>query len=455
MTIDGEDYTPAQVSYYYTASYQNLMRTYGDYASLIGLDTSKSLDSQPAWGTEEYTWDEYFKEQAVDSMRFVQGIMAKVEAEGLELDEADLAEFDANIASMKATAASNGYSYKAYLTATYGSTMTPEAFEASLKEDMLASKYVNNYYSNISVTDEEIEAYYEENKNSYDIVDGAYVYLSGAAASTTDADGKTVAATDEEHAAAMAAAKETMEKILDAYKKGGDLEALAAENGATYIGNTEMTYSSDTTYGEWLFDEARTEGDLELVEDENSKRYYILQFNSRQRRDEASTYDVRSILINEESEGIDASAADVDAQILAKAEEVMAEWKATSRTEVDFALLAAQYDYDGAYLRDWSVGGDYTVLRLNRYYAGSIGRIVTVDLDGVERASLDVNAEVISVSAAGRYIAVLYAGRVVVYTSDLTEYARMEGTERAKSVLMCEDGSVLVLESERGTRFLP
>ena len=114
-----------------------------------------------------------------------------------------------------------------------------------------------------------------------------------------------------------------------------------------------------------------------------------------------------------------------------------------------------EYDYDGAYLRDWSVGGDYTVLRLNRYYAGSIGRIVTVDLDGVERASLDVNEEVISVSAAGRYIAVLYAGRVVVYTSDLTEYARMEGAERAKSVLMCEDGSVLVLESERGTRFLP
>ena len=55
---------------------------------------------------------------------------------------------------------------------------------------------------------------------------------------------------------------------------------------------------------------------------------------------------MRSILINEESEGIDASAADVDAQILAKAEEVMAEWKATSRTEVDFALLAAQYTQD-------------------------------------------------------------------------------------------------------------
>lgn len=113
------------------------------------------------------------------------------------------------------------------------------------------------------------------------------------------------------------------------------------------------------------------------------------------------------------------------------------------------------YDYGGAYLRDWAVGENYTVLRLNRYYAGSIGRIVTVDLNGNERASLDVNEEVISVSAAGRYIAVLYAGRVVIYTPDLEEYARMEGAERAKDVLVCDDGSALVLESERGKRFLP
>jgi len=113
------------------------------------------------------------------------------------------------------------------------------------------------------------------------------------------------------------------------------------------------------------------------------------------------------------------------------------------------------YDYGGAYLRDWAIGENYTVLRLNRYYAGSIGRIVTVDMDGKERAAMDVNEEVLSVSAAGRYIAVLYAGRVVIYTQDLVEYARMEGAERAKDVLMCEDGSALVLESERGTRFLP
>jgi len=346
VTIDGQDYTSAQVSYYYGGTYQNLLKNYGDYISIIGLDTSRPLEDQPAWGSGDQSWDEYFKEQATDSLRFVQAVLAKAEAEGVKLEDADLEEYEATIAAMKEAAASQGLSYKSYLSSAYGSTMTPEVYEDTLKQDMLASKYVNDYYAGITVNDDEITAYYEENKNSYDTVDGAYLYLSGAASSKTDADGKTVAATDEEQAAAMAAAKETAEEILAAYKKGGDLEALAEEHGATYISNTKMTYSSDTTYSEWLFDESRSAGDLELIEDESTKRYYILQFNSRERREEASTYDVRHILINEESDGVDASASDVDAQVLAKAKEVLDEWNSTSRTEVDFALLAAQYTQD-------------------------------------------------------------------------------------------------------------
>ena len=114
-----------------------------------------------------------------------------------------------------------------------------------------------------------------------------------------------------------------------------------------------------------------------------------------------------------------------------------------------------EYDYGGNYLRGWSVGGGYVALQLNRYYAGSIGRIVTVDLNGNEKAAIDVNEEVIGISAAGNYIAVLYAGRLVIYTPDLQEYARMEDAHHAKDVLMCADGSALVLASEKATRFLP
>lgn len=52
VTIDGEKYTVADVSYYYQDAYQNFLNTYGSYASLFGLDTSKPLTSQYAWGRQ-------------------------------------------------------------------------------------------------------------------------------------------------------------------------------------------------------------------------------------------------------------------------------------------------------------------------------------------------------------------------------------------------------------------
>lgn len=118
--------------------------------------------------------------------------------------------------------------------------------------------------------------------------------------------------------------------------------------------------------------------------------------------------------------------------------------------------VAAEYSYDGAYLREFDYGGDgCTVLLLNRYQSGSVGRLVTVGTDGKEIASLDVNEEVLSISAAKRYIAVLYTDSLVVYNQDLQVYATLHGTGYAKEVLMRGDGSALLIASESAKLFLP
>ncbi|MDO4316498.1 MAG: DUF5711 family protein [Oscillospiraceae bacterium] len=118
--------------------------------------------------------------------------------------------------------------------------------------------------------------------------------------------------------------------------------------------------------------------------------------------------------------------------------------------------VTASYAYGGAYLRDYDLSGDgFVALLLNRYQSGSVGRLVTVDTDGAELGSLDVNEEVLSVSAAGRYLAVLYANRLVVYNQDLQVYASLNGTDYAREALMRTDGSVLLLSSESAGLFLP
>lgn len=100
-------------------------------------------------------------------------------------------------------------------------------------------------------------------------------------------------------------------------------------------------------------------------------------------------------------------------------------------------------------------GDGFTALLLNRYKSGGVGRLVTVDTDGQEIAALDVNEEILSISAAGRYLAVLYMDSVVIYTEELEIYAQLEGTDYARSVLMRQDGSALLLAAESAHLFLP
>ena len=118
--------------------------------------------------------------------------------------------------------------------------------------------------------------------------------------------------------------------------------------------------------------------------------------------------------------------------------------------------IQGSYSYSGSYLRDYDLGGTgFTVLLLNRYRSGSVGRLVSVDGDGELLGALDVREEVLSISASGRYLAVLYADRLEVYNQDLQTYATLRGTGDARDVLMRPDGSVLLLSAGSAILFLP
>ena len=189
-------------------------------------------------------------------------------------------------------------------------------------------------------SDDEIQAYYEEHKDNYDLIDGAYVTLDGTPEAKTDDEGNAIEATDEEKAAALEEAKEKAQAILDAYKANNNLDAAASANGATV--STSIP-SASSTAGAWFYDEARRSGDADVIADEDNSRYYVALFNSRE-RDETLDYNVRHILVTAENlelpEGQEAS----DDQIKAKAEAILASWDGT---EDGFAALANENSKDG------------------------------------------------------------------------------------------------------------
>lgn len=113
------------------------------------------------------------------------------------------------------------------------------------------------------------------------------------------------------------------------------------------------------------------------------------------------------------------------------------------------------YDCNGAYLRSYSLGEEFTALLLNRYQAGNVGRLVTLGAEGVELGSLEVHEEIRGLSAAGKYLAVLYTDRLVVYNENLQVYASLRGITGVSGALMRPDGSALLLSAESASQFLP
>ena len=119
-------------------------------------------------------------------------------------------------------------------------------------------------------------------------------------------------------------------------------------------------------------------------------------------------------------------------------------------------VMTASYDYGGDYLRRVSVSDDgYAAVLLGRYRTGTQHRIVTVNSEGKELAALEIDAEVTSLSAAGRYVAVLSGEELVIYDKQLNPCAQLQEVSQAREVLMRSDGSAVLAGSMAASLYLP
>lgn len=118
--------------------------------------------------------------------------------------------------------------------------------------------------------------------------------------------------------------------------------------------------------------------------------------------------------------------------------------------------LQGSYDYTGRYLKAFSLEADgCAVLLLGKYRAGSVADLVVVDPLGEVSASLPMTEQVLSLSAAGKYISVLTAGKLTIYTRDLEVYRTLESTQSAQRAIQRSDGSVMLMGSSSAHLYVP
>lgn len=381
-TIDGEKYTAAEVEYYYQTAYRNFVTNsqYSYFLSYLGLNTNATLKSQSINSTAAamlgielpdadaesaeadseadplaptgMTWHDYFLDEALDNMRVIQAALKAAEAEGFQYPAGVQAQYDDNMDALKAVAAASGISVSQYLKGNFGAGVTEKVYGEQLMRVLRYSAYADAYQDSLTYSDSELEETYNADRNTYDHVSYEVVSFSGAAESTTDDEGNTVEPTEEEAAAALKAAQDLAQTVLDGFQDGGDLEELANENDGTYSKNENGTYSAGSVMSEWLYDSTRKSGDASTLADGTVQ--YVVVFHDRF-RDENPTIDIRHILvplgsgsIAEGEEGYEDQQAQLKADAHAKAEELLAQWQSGEATEDSFAALALKESADGS-----------------------------------------------------------------------------------------------------------
>lgn len=338
VVVNGEAVNKVEFDYQYNLTKNNYITQYGSYLTYFGLDTSKDLSTQMY--SDTLTWQDYFEQNAVESLKQNKALMAEAKAAGFTYDTTD--EYNTFKETIKTSAASAGISEKEYVRSIYGSYATMGRIEEYVKNDMVMNAYYQKLQEDNAPSDDEIQSYYEENKATYDSVDYRLTTIEAdlptepteladpveeTAADTTGTTDGTAATDSTQDTAYQPSDAEIAKAMEDAKVLADDAEQTVAKDGEAH--ENEKKSSVNYLISDWLFDDARKAGDTTVITNDNSHCYYAVAFEKRY-LDETPSADVRVIIPTEDKTG----------------EEILEEWKSGAATEDSFAELCKKYTQD-------------------------------------------------------------------------------------------------------------
>jgi hypothetical protein len=266
---------------YYQQTMYDFTREYADYLDYmmdqtIGLDEQLSMDG-------ERTWHELMVAAAIENFHQVAALYQEAVKNGFEMTANSKDFLDSLKTSLDSSAATAGFAdADAYLESTFGPGITFDVYYEFSMINALATDYLNNMVMKKVYTDEELNAYYEENKDMFEqshikkvdknVVNVRHILL------------------EVEKDAEQSVWDETLaeaEAILQEWKDGKATEISfsvlagehsddpgSAENGGLY----ESVYPGQMVqpFEDWCFADGRQVGDTGIVKTEYG--YHIMYF---------------------------------------------------------------------------------------------------------------------------------------------------------------------------------
>ena len=379
LTVGGTEISAAELNHYYVDSVNNFMNgEYGQYAALLGLDTTKPLDEQFYNEEENQTWADYFIENAAASAQNMYAIYNAAKADGKTLSAESQATIDSTVNNFAMYAPLSGFaSTDAYIAAMYGEGCNEETFRHYAEVQMLASEYATAYSESLTYGQDAIRAEDEANTDNYSSFTYNYYYLPNSSfyeGGTEDEEGNKTYS-DAEKEAGRAAAEAAANSLLTATTVEELDAAIAAlpfnaeSTTAKSVRNENYAYNSILSVArEWVTGE-RAEGDIVVIPNETTTHthedgeectgendtkvingYYVVRFEN-ENKNETNLVNVRHILVSytggtTDSTGATTYSDEEKAAARKAAQEILDTFNAGEKTEEAFAALATEKTTD-------------------------------------------------------------------------------------------------------------
>jgi len=368
--IGNERVSVAKYDFYYYDIYNQIYSQaaqYENYGSgmglqLTGFDITKSPEEQkyPSTleGYDDPTWADYIKETALTYLQSYVTYAQLAKDKGITVTDEQNADLEEQITQFETYASDNDYSLNRYLTKIYGKGVNEKLVREVYEERNLATNYATASQEEISaaVTDEEINAEYDANIQSYTTFSVNLFEVTAVTQTLADD------ATDEQKAEAQTAAMNEAKASADSY--------LAKITTADSVLNVATAYKATSTeasvklvdtdastvkssYGDntvsWIYSADRKVGDKAVIETDGG--YVVIYMVALPHRETAKAVDVRHILVQFDSSSSSSNSSSSTlteaekASYYAKAEEIYNSFL-ENPTEDNFAALANEKSDD-------------------------------------------------------------------------------------------------------------
>ncbi len=338
--LSTENYTVdnAMLTYFVYNDYYYYVNYYGENASYYGIDEAKPLNEQMYNEETNQTWLDYCTEEAVGNLKSMLTLCEDARKNGFTLKEEDTEKINKMLETVTPT--------------DFGRGVNVDDIKKCLEISYLASEYQTFLKDGITVSDDEIEAYYNENAKDYQTAKYISYKIDFA-----DPDEEVSSKISEDEAKTYAEAlknaktveefKAAAENYIKATNKDITAEQLKTKLDA--ITETSAVYNEEQEIPVWAFEEGRKQFDTKQILNEDNNYYIVYMLTQIPTKNEENVVDVRHILFNFENYDDEAAAKE-------KAQEVLDEYNEGEMTEDAFATLATEYNEDTG---SQSTGGLY------------------------------------------------------------------------------------------------